>query len=110
MEHPEGPERMAEIVTVLAVVGEVLAVLTAKLSSATADEIPALREEAERLAQRVVECCVDTAAVEHLHPEEATAIRSELLKLGEGMKAQIAGVVALCVAQITGGVVSRTSH
>jgi hypothetical protein len=49
----DGPERMVETVTAIAVVGEVLAALIVKLASATADEIPALREEAKKLAQRV---------------------------------------------------------
>jgi hypothetical protein len=52
----DGSERMAEIVTMLAVVDELLVGLTANLVSATADEIPALCEEAEKIAQRVVEC------------------------------------------------------
>jgi hypothetical protein len=48
----DGPERMIEIVTTLAVVGEVLAALIVKLASATADEIPALCDEAEICAAR----------------------------------------------------------
>jgi hypothetical protein len=39
---------MAEIVTMLVVVDELLVGLTANLVSATADEIPALCEEAEK--------------------------------------------------------------
>jgi hypothetical protein len=97
-----GPERMAEIVTAISVLGEVLSELIVKLASATADEIPGLRAQAEALTERVTEYCADSAAVGHLPPEEATAIRSELLKLGEGMKAQIADVVSLCIARLTG--------
>jgi hypothetical protein len=43
---------MAEIVAILSVVGELLEALTANLISATADEIPSLHKEVERLAQR----------------------------------------------------------
>ena len=98
-----GSERMVEIVTAISVLGDILSDLIVKLASATADEIPALRAQAEALALRVTECCADTASVDHLPPEQATAIRSELLKLGEGMKAQIADVVSLCMARLTGG-------
>jgi hypothetical protein len=105
-----GPERVVEIVTAISVLGDVLSDLIVKLASATADEIPGIRAQAEALAERVAEYCADTASVEHLRREEATAIRSELLKLGEGMKAQIADTVSLCMARITGGVASRTRH
>jgi hypothetical protein len=74
----DGPERMGEIVTSLAIVGEVLAALIVKLASATADEIPALCDEAER----VVECCADTAPVDPLPPEEVTELRANLHGIG----------------------------
>jgi hypothetical protein len=106
----DGPERMIEIVTTLAVVGEVLAALIVKLASATADEIPALCDEAEILAQRVVECCADTAPVDPLQPEEVTELRANLHELAEALQAQIAEIADLCWAQITGGVASRTRH
>jgi hypothetical protein len=110
MEHSDGPERMVEMVTALSVLGEVLAALVVKLASATAVEIPTLCDEAEVLAQRVTECCADTAPVDHLPPEEAAAIRSDMLQLAEAMKAQIAGIVDLRLARFTGGVTSRTRH
>jgi hypothetical protein len=106
----DGSERMTEIVTMLSVIGELLAVLTANLASATADEIPALCEEAEKLAQRVVECCMDTAPVDHLPREEVTELRADLHELAEALQAQIANTVHLCLTQITGGVASRTAH
>ena len=107
----DGPERMVEIVTALAIVGEVLAALIVKLASATADEIPALCDEAEILAQRVTECCADTAPVDPLQPEEVTELRTNLHELAEALQAQIADIADLCWAHITGGVIaSRTRH
>jgi hypothetical protein len=106
----DGPERMGEIVTALAVVGEVLAALIVKLASATADEIPALCNEAEILAQRVTECCADTAPVDPLQPEEVTELRANLHELAEALQALIADIADLCWAQITGGVASQTRH
>jgi hypothetical protein len=49
----DGSERMAEIVTMLSVVRELLVGLTANLKSATADEIPALCEEAPARSSRL---------------------------------------------------------
>jgi hypothetical protein len=106
----DGSERITEVVTALWVVGELLVVVMAKFASATADEIPALREEAEKLAQRVVEFCIDTAPVDHLPSEEAEALRSELLQLAETLKGRIGDIVEMCWAEIVGGDTSRTRH
>jgi hypothetical protein len=106
----EGSERMVEIVTALAVVGEVLAGLLVKLASATPAEIPALCNDAENLARRVVDCCIDTAPSDHLPPEEAAALQVELVQLAESLPAQITGIIDLRLAEITGGVASRTRH
>jgi hypothetical protein len=103
-----GPE--LEIVTAISVLGDVLSDLIVKLASATADEIPGIRAQSEALAERVTEYCADTAPVEHLPREEAAEIRSELLKLREDMKAQIADVVSLRMARIGGGATSPTLH
>jgi hypothetical protein len=105
-----GPERMVEIVIALSVLGDVLKNLIVKLASATTDEIPALRAQAEALTQRVIECCADTASVDHLSPKEATAIRTEMLQLAEAMKAQIASIVDVRLAPFTGGATSQTRH
>jgi hypothetical protein len=110
MASSDGPERMVEIVTALAVVGEVLAGLIVKLASATADEIPALCDEAEILAQRVIECCADTEPVDHLPPEGVLNLHRELVQLAEALKDQIARIVDLRLAQFTGGATSRTRH
>jgi hypothetical protein len=105
----DGSERMTEIVAALSVVSQVLADLVVKLASATPDEIPALRDDAETLAQRVVECCMDTAPVDHLPPEEVAALHSEMVQLAAALKAQIAGVVDLCLTRIAAGT-SQTRH
>jgi hypothetical protein len=110
MASSDGPERMVEIVTALAVVGEVLAGLLVKLASATPAEIPALCDEAENLAQRVTECCADTAPVDHLSPEEVLDLRSQLVQIGGGLEDQIARIVDLRLAQFTGGASSRSRH
>jgi hypothetical protein len=106
----DGSERITEVVTALCVVGELPVILTAKLASASADEIPALRDEAEKLAHRVVECCLDTAPADHLRPEEVAELRAEMFQLGETLRAQIGDIVDMCWAQIVGGATSRTWH
>jgi hypothetical protein len=106
----DGSERMTEIVTALSANDRILADLVVRLASATADEIPALREEAEMLAQHVVDCCMDAAPVDHLPHEEVAALQSELVKLADALKAQIAGVVNLCLAHTMGGATSHTRH
>jgi hypothetical protein len=108
MDHPHGPEGMVEIVIALSVLGDVLTDLIVKLASATPDEIPALRAQAETLAQRVVECCIDIAPVDHLPPEEVATIRSEMLQLAEAMKVQIASIVDVRLAPF--GATSLTRH
>jgi hypothetical protein len=106
----DGSERMAEIVTMLSVIGELLEGLMASLISATADEIPAIYEEAEKLAQRVVKCCMDTAPVDHLPPAEAATLRADLQELAEAFQAQIADILDLCFTQSAGGGASQTRH
>jgi hypothetical protein len=103
-------ERMAEIVTMLSVVRALLVGLTANLKLATADEIPALCEEAEKLAQRVVECCMDTAPVDHLPTAEVETLRADMHELAEAFQAQIADILDLCLTQIAGGGASQTRH
>jgi hypothetical protein len=74
-----GAERMSEMVVTLAVAGEVLALLAVQLASARADEMPALAAEAKTTMGRIVKCCMDTAALEHLPPEDAATVRDELV-------------------------------
>jgi hypothetical protein len=93
------PSEWVRFVTTLAVVGEVLAALVVKLASATSDEIPALCDEAEILAQCVVECCADTAPVDPLHSEEVTELRANLHEWAEALQALIADVADLCWAR-----------
>jgi precorrin isomerase len=104
------PSEWWKLFTALSVLGDILKDLIVKLASATTDEIPALRAQAEALTQRVIECCADTASVDHLSPKEATAIRTEILQLAEAMKAQIASIVDVRLAPFTGGATSQTLH
>jgi len=106
----DGSERITEVVTALSVACGLLEVLTAKLASATVDEIPALRDEAEKLVHRIVECCVDTAPVDQLRIEEAGELRAQMSQLAEVLRAQIADIVDVCWARIIGGATSRTWH
>jgi hypothetical protein len=106
----DGPDRMMEVVTALSVFSKLLADLVAKLASAASDEIPALADDAKKSARQIVECCMDTAPVSHLRPEEVAAMRAELVQLAETLHAEIDGLVDLRWAQIGGGGTSRTRH
>jgi hypothetical protein len=101
---------MAEMITMLAVVGEVLAALAVSMTSATADEVPALATEAKTLVARMVACCLDTAPLEHLAQEEAETLRAELVRLGEVLQLEIASIIDLRWAQLSGGRGSWTQH
>jgi hypothetical protein len=103
-------ERMFESVTLLAVAGEILAGLVGRLASATADEIPALAADAKTAMEQLVKCCADTASVEHLPPEIADRVRAELIGLRDALKAHVAGVLELRLAQLTGVGSSGTRH
>jgi hypothetical protein len=101
-----GPARMRA----LSVLNDVLTDLIVQLASAPTDEIPALRAQAEAVTERVIEYCADTASMAYLPPEEVAAIRSKLLELGAAMKAHIARIVDLRLAQFTCVETSRTRH
>ena len=103
-------ERMVELVTMLAVAGQVLAALAVELASATANEVPELAADAKVLMERIVACCVETSPLEHLTQEHAATLRAELLKLGEALEAQIAGIIDIRWTQLTGGGSSSTRH
>jgi hypothetical protein len=108
--NSDGSERMTEIVTTLAVVGKVLAHLVVKLASATPAELPALCDDAKNLARRVVDCCIDSAPVDHLPSEEVAELRAELFQLAESLQVQINGIVDTCCERITGQGASGTRH
>jgi phage host-nuclease inhibitor protein Gam len=105
-----GPERMAEMVTMLTAVSEVLAALTVRLSTAAADEVPALAAEAKTTMARLVKGCADTASLQHLPPEDAATVRDELLSLGRTLEAEIAAIVKLRWTLVTGGGASLIRH
>jgi hypothetical protein len=77
-----------------------------KLGSATVEEMPALIDEANEAARHVLRCCSDPPG--HLAPEEAAMLRAELVRLGEALEAQIAGIIRL--AQLADGATSATRH
>jgi hypothetical protein len=108
MDHPDGPERMVDIVSTISVVAVVLADLVMKLASAPADEISRLADDVKKSTKLVVECCTDTA--ENLSPEVAATLRTELAQLAETLQAQIAGIIDLRLAQLAGDGTSRTPH
>jgi hypothetical protein len=103
-----------KIEPVLAEVGELLAALTAKLRSATVEEMPALIDEAKDATRTILRCCLVADPSEHLRPDEAAALRAELVKLGEALEAQVAGIINVRWAQLTtgatGAIVTSTRH
>jgi hypothetical protein len=78
-----GSERMADITTMLSVVGQSLADLAVRLASATADEIPTLADDARISVQGITACCMDTGPLEHFTPDDAAALRAGLIQLAE---------------------------
>jgi hypothetical protein len=108
-----GPKRSAEmerIAATLAEVGELLAVLSVKLESATGAEIPALINDTREATRGILRSCLASDSIESLPPEEAELLRVELAKLGEALQAQIAGIIEARWAQLTGGSVAPTLH
>jgi hypothetical protein len=99
---------MMKIEPLLAEVGELLGILTVKLGSATVEEMPALIDEANEAARLVLRCCLASDPASHFSPEEAAMLRAELVRLGEALEAQIAGIIRL--AQLAGGTTSATRH
>jgi hypothetical protein len=101
---------MVKIGPVLTEVGELLAILTVKLESATVEEMPALIDEARDAARRVLGCCLAPDPTEHLQPVELAVLRAELVKLGNSLEAQIAGILDLRWAQLGATPQSQTKH
>jgi hypothetical protein len=106
--HPKSWVTLVKIECVLAEVGELLAILTIKLGSATVEEMPALIDKANQTARLVLRCCLASDPASHFSPEEAAMLRAELVRLGEALEAQIAGIIRL--AQLAGGTTSATRH
>jgi hypothetical protein len=108
-----GPERIAEMVRMLAVTGEALGGLVAKISSATAAEMPALDADAKASIEEIVRCCTETSPVAHPPSEIAEMMLADLISLGDALRERIAGLLTLRWAQIAAGgarATSRTRH
>jgi hypothetical protein len=69
-----------------------------------------LAADAKTTMGRIVKCCMDTAALEHLPPEDAATVRDELVSLGLTLEAQLAGIIKLRWALLAGGGASLTRH
>ena len=81
----------------LAATSKVLAGLVIRLRSATLEEIPALVNQAKSSMEQIVKCCNGIASLDHLSPEIV-----DLISSGETLQAQIAGVVEVREAQLSG--------
>jgi energy-converting hydrogenase A subunit M len=101
---------MAKIESILAEVGELLAVLAVKLDSASIEEMPALIEDAKQMTRLVITRCLASDVVSELPPKEAAMLRTELVRLGEALQTQIAGLVEVRLEQLTGDSASLTRH
>jgi hypothetical protein len=99
---------MAKIESVLAEVGELLAALTADIQSASIEEMPALIDGAQEAVRLVITRAFDP--VGELPPEAAAMLRTEWVRLGEALQAQIASIVEIRLTQLTGCVASATLH
>jgi hypothetical protein len=93
---------MMKIEPVLADVGERLAILTIKLRSATLAEMPALIDDANEAARLLLGCCVAPDPGCYLSTEEASMLRAELIRLGETLEVQIAGIIDIRLAELAG--------
>jgi hypothetical protein len=93
---------------ILAQVCERLALMTAKFGTATVEEMPALIDEAKDAVRVILRCCLASNSASHLSSEEAAMLRAELVRLGEALEAQIAGIIPL--AQLASGTTSATRH
>jgi hypothetical protein len=99
-----------KIEPLLAEAGELLAILTIKLRSATVDEMPALIDDANEAARLVLRCCVASDPAGYLSTEEAAMLRAELVRLAEALEVQIVEIIDIRLAQLASGGVSSTRH
>jgi hypothetical protein len=106
----DGAERVVELVTLLAVASEVVTGLIQQLRTATADQIAALANDAKTSVERIVSCCANTASLDHLPSESAQTMRGDIVRLGEALQAEIAGIIKLRWAQLESGGSSQTRH
>jgi hypothetical protein len=101
---------MTKIEPLLAEVGELLAIATAKLRSATVEEMPALIDDANEAARLILACCMASHPAGYLSTQEAAMLRAELIRLGEALESQIARIIDSRLAQLVGGATSPTRH
>jgi hypothetical protein len=101
---------MVKIEPILAEVCELLTALTAKLGSARLVEMPSLIAEAKDAVRLIVRCSLASNPAGHLPPAEVAMLRAELVKLGEALEAEIAGVIDIRWMQLGGPKPSRTRH
>jgi hypothetical protein len=101
---------MMRIEPVLDEVCELLTALTVKLGSARLAEMPSLIAEAKEAARLVVRCSLASDPAGHLPPKEVAMLRAELVKLGDALEAQIAGIIDIRWTQLAGGTMSATRH
>jgi hypothetical protein len=100
---------MMKIEPVLDEVYELLTALTVKLGSARLAEMPSLIAEAKEAARLVVRCSL-VSDPGQLPPEEVAMLRAELVRLGEALEAEIAGIIDIRWTQFAGGTASSTRH
>jgi hypothetical protein len=101
---------MASVKTTLTEVGKLLTILAVQIESATVENMPALIDEASDAARTILKCCLASDPSGHLPPEEMEMLRAELVKLGNALEAQIAGVFDIRWVQLASGTVSATRH
>jgi hypothetical protein len=101
---------MAKIESVLAEVGELLAALTVEIESASIEEMPALIDDAKQATRLVVTRCLASDLVGELPPKEAAMLRTELVRSGDALQAQIDGIIEVRLTQLTGRIASATLH
>jgi hypothetical protein len=87
---------------------ELLTALTVKLGSARLAEMPSLIAEAKEATRLIVRCSLASDPPGHLPAEEVAMLRGELVKLGEALEAEIAGIIDTRWAQL--GTMSATRH
>jgi hypothetical protein len=108
--RPKRSVAMMKIEPVLAEVCELLTALTVKLGSARLAEMPSLMAEAKEATRLVVRCSLASNPACHLPPEELAMLRAELVKLGEALEAEIAGIIHIRWKQLAGDRASATRH
>jgi len=109
MNIPQDGSEQADVAATLAA-AQALVLLVVKIGSATADEIPALADEAKRSAKTICAFSGDTMALEYLRPEDKAELRAGLDKLSKDLQVQIAGIVDLRRAQLVNSGASSIRH